>query len=746
MSYGNYVETYKRVWYETSAGSLVYSVDVYYKYRQDSVNGITELTTQKIRFNQHFAGWGMPSETITVGLNAGSSSSASSSDTYSLSIPPNVSGNTYSEKEINKTIYLSVNSDGNTSAYIYWYAYATGNDAYKPAFNTWQSSSIDIPKMELVSKISITDTITVNGSDLISASWQPYKTEHRYRVVISFTGGAKKYLPDQKNYYKASEAEITAKLKTVSFSLGIAMVLSDNSAIGLKFSNNTSIYAGVWLETYDTSGNKLFTSPTALTTLVLSENVKPVIVRSSVTGIASIGTLGTRWITNKCYPVVTLSVSPPTGTVINSAKIRVQKYNGSSFVDEKTVNFNNLNNSAETTSLKLQPFTTSGKRQMIVNVTDGRGYTSSDLTVQFGQVESTQTFYSYHEPEVNTCTYLVDTANKKLLLNFAGSFSSINNLNSVKTLKFVITNKTTGVTTEHGLTISSWTLSEEDYVASYTLELPADGSSGQVGNVETDVFSYYLVFADQLYTTQTEEKSTGTTAISLLPGGKGAAFFKKATKEGLEINGNVYVDAASNGVTGIETIIDDGSPYGDAKPRTGIRLFDINDTSNNIVLAQAGPSVSNDTLDFYVWDEKNSTTLFCISKNSAFITPWKSIGSALNPVYFNASGKPVACADLTTKVIQQLALEGQYITLSAVSPNASIEGAVQITTKSGYTCMGSLGHYLSTTDDTSSSSYSKWLNCYRCQVYNNKLYYGITNIGDNTRTPKIYLYLLWVKV
>lgn len=729
MAYGNYIETYKRVWYEKLGESLVYSIDVYYKYRQDSVNGKTELITQKIRFNQHYPGWGMPTETITVGLNVGSSSSASSSDTYTLSIPPNGSGNTYSEKEINKTITLTANSDGSTNVYLYWYAYATGKDAYKPAFNTWQSSSVDIPKMELVSKLTIADTITVSGADAISASWTPYKAEHRYRLVIGFTGGAKKYLPDEKNYYKPSDAEIAAKLKTISFNLATSDVLSDGNTIGSKFKSNASIYAGAWLETYDTDGNKLFASPTVLTTLVLSDNVKPVITRASVTGSTSIGTTGVRWLTNKSQPSISISVAPPLGTTINSVKIKVQKYNGNAFADEKVVEFNNLNNSAATTTVKLQPFTTSGKRQMIINVTDSRGRTSADNTVQFGSVEAAQTFYSYHEPEVSTCSYLVDISNKKLILNFAGSFSSINNLNSVKTLKFVITNKTTGTTTEHDLSVSSWTASGDDYTASYTLELAADGASGQVGNVETDVFSYYLVFADQLYVTQTSEKTTGEAVMSFLAGGKGVSFFKKATEDRFCVHRPARFYRADN-----ENVMVDFLPYDDYN-ELAIRNPNA-DRSLCVTLNNEGWGG--------LWHSKKGYGM-CWDDNSIAITPWANIGSASKPVYFDSYGAPAACGDLTTKVISQMALEAKTLTFTSIAKDASIEGAATITLKSGYICMGSTGFHLSTTDDTSNVSYAKFLNLYRCQVYGNKLYYGITNMGDNARTPKLKLYLLWVK-
>ncbi len=50
----------------------------------------------------------------------------------------------------------------------------------------------------------------------------------------------------------------------------------------------------------------------------------------------------------------------------------------------------------------------------------------------------------------------------------------------------------------------------------------------------------------------------------------------------------------------------------------------------------------------YIYDGTNATTLAAINKNSAYITPWKGVGNANKPVYFEATyGMPKACDPLS---------------------------------------------------------------------------------------------------
>lgn len=173
--------------------------------------------------------------------------------------------------------------------------------------------------------------------------------------------------------------------------------------------------------------------------------------------------------------------------------------------------------------------------------------------------------------------------------------------------------------------------------------------SETLSDVATESYEYTLVLSDK-YTSDTESKSTGVVALSFYKGGKGAAFFGEASSTGLTINDTVYVANADTKVIGIKTLMDDGSPYSDKRPRSAIRLYDINDTSYSLEMGAVSPNASNTELAWYVWDHKNSRTLFLVAKDSAVIPAWGSIGSATAPVYFNGSGYPVSCGNIVDNI------------------------------------------------------------------------------------------------
>lgn len=69
-----------------------------------------------------------------------------------------------------------------------------------------------------------------------------------------------------------------------------------------------------------------------------------------------------------------------------------------------------------------------------------------------------------------------------------------------------------------------------------------------LSDVATESYEYTLVLSDK-YTSDTESKSTGVVALSLYKGGKGAAFFREATAEGLQIKGNTVIQSPTTGNT-----------------------------------------------------------------------------------------------------------------------------------------------------------------------------------------------------
>ena len=367
---------------------------------------------------------------------------------------------------------------------------------------------------------------------------------------------------------------------------------------------------------------------------------------------------------------------------------------------------------------------------------------------------------------------------KDLTLNVSGTTVSVvtttQATNVVNTSAASINSLTAKLTRKKMSTGASTTV---DVSSKLGLGLKSDITiySETLSDVATESYEYTLVLSDK-YTSDTESKSTGVVALSLYKGGNGAAFFKEATREGLDINGKAYVDEPSTGQTAIATDVSLGSKYSDGRSRTGFKLYDPNNPTYQIYIGQAGKGTSIDTVDFYVWDELNDVTLISLREDYGFITPWRNKGGENVPVYFNGYGVPTSCGDIGASVyslpafksigsttqpvyinskgkvaacsgntISMFSESTGYMEMPSVSGNSYISGNMDYPSSkqhSGWTPV-LRGYYVNSTDG---DDYAPYLMLHSVELYATYFRYEITNMGDYTRTPKVWLDILWIKI
>lgn len=197
------------------------------------------------------------------------------------------------------------------------------------------------------------------------------------------------------------------------------------------------------------------------------------------------------------------------------AKITAQTAYGSAIVNyQMTVENVTCSNTSDTVTAE-SVLSGTGAISVTLTVTDGRGRT--------GSLTQSVTVYNYYAPVLQLD---LNSSGTTLMINYTWAVADVNKLNS-KSLSIKVVKPSTGTT-------KSYTPSLSDYSGTKTLSVT-------LSDLETETYNVTATLKDKLSSMEANA-TTGVTAFSLYAGGKGAAFFKKAETEGLNVGGNTTIE------------------------------------------------------------------------------------------------------------------------------------------------------------------------------------------------------------
>ena len=167
-------------------------------------------------------------------------------------------------------------------------------------------------------------------------------------------------------------------------------------------------------------------------------------------------------------------------------------------------------------------------------------------------------------------------------------------------------------------------------------------ASDNLSDLDSNSYEYTLTLTDK-YTSVSKTAGTGVVALSFYKGGKGAAFFKEATTEGLSVNGDFYVlnPDTQQAITWVY-------PSGN---NTDVRFWE--PTAQKWSWAMESRNIGDDTNiipEVIGWDSNNQSYMFRFAKSGAYVQGWANIGSASKPVYFDGNGRATPCLNLGPSV------------------------------------------------------------------------------------------------
>lgn len=732
MAYGSNVYESKTVWQATSNGCLIFSTVVNYHYAQDPDAGKTKLTVDTIQLKQHYAGWGMADGAWSAGAGCGSSTTTTNTATGSDTLPPNFSTTT-NTIDIDKSVELSANSNGDTTGYIYWYSTVSHADTYRPTQSTWTYFTVSLPHMDMASKwTSNLTTLTIGSASTVT--WKANNSNHQYQIKLTNASGTVWQTWPSSGYYTSSQ---NSQSITPSASLASNMTTVTSQNLQLR------------LYTY-TSGGSSLGYDTDTISLAVPTSYKPSI--SSVAGSGTSTINGTTyWLAGKSSVSLGITYSLYYGSPIKKVTVKTT-IGTASHTDMFDVDWT----SSGTQTVMLGVQSGSGSFTNVVTVTDARGRSSAAFSSSRG------TLYPYGAPSGNIS--VAQGTESKLIVNLTGAISSVNKKNSGKAA-LVIKNTTTGAiiynkTLTLGSDISA-SYSGDYYKYSYSLQLVCDGNTGSNGNLFTDTYSVSATVYDAVTSTAVPTVNYGGSTLVLEPGGKQVTFFGSSQTG---INNTVRI-LGPNGAPLYDFLItnaDGDNPYTEYAIRNPDQTRSIHTTINKS--GWGG-----------LWHSKKGY-VFCYDDNSITIPPWANIGDANNPTFFNSYGVPQACGDIGPSVgnLTKWANRGSsnnpiyinssgqptgcngntvyiftestgYIELEAVSGNSYISNSASYPSDKQHSGWIPVlrGYYVNSTDG---NAYAPYLVLHSVELYDTWFYYKITNMGDNTRTPKVWFDILWIKV
>jgi len=193
-------------------------------------------------------------------------------------------------------------------------------------------------------------------------------------------------------------------------------------------------------------------------------------------------------------------------------------------IDGKTYSGSVTNNSV---TLNSDVLMVSGTRTVAMTVTDSRGRTATQST--------TITVYEYFAPSIGDIGIAINGTT--VAVTVIGNVAPVNNLNvkflTIKKVRISDQTETTVLARE----------SQPNYAINKTV-------TETVSDIVTESYMYKVYLEDTKYSgldAVYSEKITGIICISRYAGGRGAAFFKEATRNGVDIAGDLFVSGTIEG-------------------------------------------------------------------------------------------------------------------------------------------------------------------------------------------------------
>lgn len=494
---------------------------------------------------------------------------------------------------ISGTLKVTHNTDGSKSIPLYIEGYSYYHEVYS------NSGTMTLSNIPRASSMTLASSYTIGTAGTITVTKQSASFTHT----------------------------ITAKIGNYT-----QTICTKSSATSVSFTPSTNFYSRIpdtskatatfTIQTY--SGNTAVGSPkTATASIVVPSNIKPTI--SSVVVAEDTASGFNLEVQSLSKPKFTATATPGTGATIISYLVTVD---GTSVSSSSNV-------------IKLgRAWKGGGTLAYTVKVTDSRGrtdtYTGSVLV------------YYYAAPSL---TLKVRVSGTTVTVSYKVKVSSVNKTNA------------------KSLTVQCVKVSTAEVIETRTITLPAHSETNPAGGTVIDD-SYDLTFTDvatETYTfhgtlqdsknTVNADAATGIVTLSLLRGGKGAAFFGEAdTENELDVN-NADIRVIQSRTSGPSPAIK--IENGATSRRQGIAMFASYSNNRNTGL--------------YWYDMDSSDTEDIITKRpneSTRIPTWASTGSATQPVYFNSNGIPVPCNGAETAAVTPVStyasLSGSYSRLKIV--------------------------------------------------------------------------------
>ena len=385
-------------------------------------------------------------------------------------------------------------------------------------YNSGSFTLNTIPRAGLLT--SATDvTVPLTDSATSTVKWTSYSSSFYYRLGVSVPASA------GTAYETWSQKGKGISSSTISFT----------STWISKITKSTSATATVTLETYSDSGYKTkIGSSTRNITLTVPYSDSSMMPTATITASKSPAGSTTYFSGKICSLVDKLAVSASCtgqyGATIAGCILNL--YRGTSTAaDNKIDTISGTSGTFMSNGNALDSANTSLTIEAVI--TDSRGIT--------GRAYKMVNIYQYFNPQI---AVKFEKQSSACYLHLSGRFADVYGAN---TKKLTLTIKKGTETVGKDLSIDSSYIKTATGTTRYDKYCAIDSETAYtipdayITDIETETYSFEVTATDSV-TAVTATAYSGVTALSLLAGGKGAAFFKEATTEGLlDVNGNLKV-------------------------------------------------------------------------------------------------------------------------------------------------------------------------------------------------------------
>lgn len=359
---------------------------------------------------------------------------------------------------------------------------------YQPGATYSANAALNLYAVWEATAATLTSVATMTTGSAVSIKWTPNATTHTFRLKIVI-GSNTYWAPSSTGYI--SPATTSAYTYT-----GYTIPAAAAAQITTAESGTATVTLYSFL-----NGTQLGTS-SKTATVVVNSSVVPTISSVALSNATTTGFTG--WIKTLSKVKAVITASGAQGSTITSYQMTVD---GAAYTSStSTVTATNF--------LKNK-----GTVTVTAKVTDSRGRTATNA--------QSITVVDYFSPTISDIVADVDGTTVTCSVTYA--IAPVNDENA-KNLKITCTKVSTSTST-----VITPTLSE--YSGTYTW-------TQTLADAETETYQ----FTAELWDTKTAASHTvastltAVTALSLLRGGRGAAFFGEATREGLEVKGKTIFD------------------------------------------------------------------------------------------------------------------------------------------------------------------------------------------------------------